>query len=90
MIRDGTLVHDSSHEIQSRDRNFINEAVADCDWGSTPGDYTVRARVDGNDWIEESITEFLTSRDTDYAVEAAEYYESGLRFFLGDCNHKIR
>lgn len=88
VIRDGTQVHRSSHEIQSRDGNYIHNGVAECSWGSASGDYTVPARVDGDDWIEESITEFVASKDADCALANVEYHNNeGLRFVLWDgCN----
>lgn len=85
--RDGTRVHRSSHEIRARDGNYVHHAVADCEWGSTTGEYTVRARVDGNDWVEASLTEFVSSNDADCVVANAEYHDDGLWFsLLDECN----
>lgn len=87
VIRDGTQVHQSSHEVQPKDGNYIHSAVAECSWGSTAGDYTVRAQVDSTDWVEESLTEFVASRDDDCAVANVEYRDEDLQFFLRDgCN----
>lgn len=76
--RDGEIVHSSSHRVEAA-REFENGgqyndgAVAECEWGSTPGDYTVRVRVDQTDWIEKSVTEFATSRNVDCVVADVRY-----------------
>lgn len=76
--RDGEIVHSSSHTVEAAREyegggQHNDGAVAECEWGSTPGDYTVRVRVDGNEWVEESVTEFATSRDADCVVADAEF-----------------
>lgn len=88
--RDGTRVHTSSHKIPSRDGNYIHSAIAECDWGTTPSDYTVVAQVDGNQRVEESITEFVDSRGNveDCVIADAQYYADGLRFQLGGGCHR--
>ena len=76
--RDGDLVHSSSHTVEAAREyegggQHNDGAVAECEWGNTPGDYTVRVRVDGNEWVEESVTEFATSRDVECVVADAEF-----------------
>ena len=82
-----TQVHDSTHIIQPKEDNHVHGAVADCTWGSASGDYTVFARVDDNDWVEESLTEFAASwnSDVDCVIADAMYHpEGGLRISLGN------
>lgn len=59
MERDGALVHESSHSIQGRD-DYINHGdVLDCTWGNTAGKYSIRVRIDGNNWIEQSVDDAI-------------------------------
>jgi hypothetical protein len=79
--RDGELVHQSSHELEPAvetepNRTRVTQAVAECEWGSTSGDYTVRARVDGQEWIEKSVTEYAASKNADCVLASAEYESS--------------
>jgi hypothetical protein len=79
--RDGERVHYSAYELQPAEqtepnRTRITQAVAECEWGSTKGDYTVRARVDGGDWVEKSVTEYAASNDVECAIASAEYDSS--------------
>jgi len=89
--RDGERIHASSHDVEAA-REFENGgqhndgAVADCDWGSTPGDYVVRVRVDGNEWVEASVTEFATSRDVECVVADAEYRSTLNISLKGGCD----
>lgn len=90
--RDGTKVHDSSHEIEPREGDSVDGAVAECDWGSTPGDYTVFARIDGGEWVAESVTEFAMSidGDADCVIADADNRDGHLGWYLGnrcDGNH---
>ncbi|ELZ79570.1 hypothetical protein KU306_02560 [Haloferax larsenii] len=71
VIRDGTEVHYSSHDVRGRTGSFNDGAVADCDWGDVPGDYEVAVRVDDGDWNERSVT----SRDADCVVANAQYLD---------------
>ncbi|MFC7131895.1 hypothetical protein ACFQJ3_01930 [Salinibaculum sp. GCM10025337] len=84
--RDGEVVHSSSHTVDAAREyegggQHNDGAVAECEWGSTPGDYTVRVRVDDGEWVEASVTEFATSRDVDCVVADAEY-RSTLTIYL--------
>ena len=84
--RDGTKVHYSSHEIESRDGASLNGAVAECDWGSTAGDYSVFVRVDGGRWVKESLTEFAISRDRDIdcVIADADNHDGHLGWYVSD------
>lgn len=85
--RDDSQVHDSTHVIQPREGNHVHGAVAECTWGSTAGDYTVLARVDAGEWVEESLTEFAASWNSgvDCVTADAMYRGEGdLRISLAD------
>lgn len=76
--RDGSQVHNSSHEIPPREGNHINGAVAECTWGSTPGEYVVYARLDNGEWVDRSLTEFVSSMDSDVdCVIADAWFRDG-------------
>ena len=84
--RDGQIVHSSSHTVDAAQEydgggQYNDGAVAECEWGSTPGEYTVRVRRDDNEWVEESVTEFAASRDVDCVIADAEY-RSTLSIYL--------
>lgn len=83
VTRDDTQVHQSSHEIPPRDGSYIHSAVAECTWGDIAGDYTVGARVDGNEWVEESLTEVdtVSNQDVDCAIAEARYRNGALSIF---------
>ena len=55
--RDGTFVHESSHTIQERGANVVHGDDVDCTWGDTAGAYRIRARIDGTDWVEQSVAD---------------------------------
>jgi hypothetical protein len=79
--RDGDRVHRSDHRIPAREGNVVHSAVADCDWGPTPGSFTVIARVDGGTRVEESVNRVDTAggREVDCAIAEAEYRDGKLR-----------
>lgn len=70
--RDGEQVHHSSHEVRGQDGNVVHGAVADCTWGSAPGEYTVFARVDGGEWTERSSSDFESYNRADVTCGVAE------------------
>lgn len=79
--RDGERAHYSAHELEPAEqtepnRTRVTTAVAECEWGSTKGDYVVRARVDDLDWVQKSVTDYVASKDGDCAVAMAEYDSS--------------
>ncbi|MDG5758902.1 hypothetical protein QA600_06060 [Natronococcus sp. A-GB1] len=70
VLRDGDVVHASTHEIRATreldgggQRNY--GALVDCEWGSSRGDYAVRVRVDGGDWETESVPELVEASELD-------------------------
>ena len=81
--RDGTRVHQSSHTIRPREGSFIHGAVAECTWGEVAGDYIVEARVDGNEWVEESVNEVdsASNQEIDCAIAEARYWDGSLDIF---------
>lgn len=80
--RSGEEVHRSVRDVPPRDGNRVRSAIAECNWESTPGDYTVLARVDTNEWISGSLTEFAASRgdDINCVLADAQYYETWPEF----------
>ncbi|WP_293030969.1 hypothetical protein [Natronococcus sp.] len=99
VLQDGEVVHASTHEIRAAreidggDQHNYG-TLLDCEWGSTKGDYAVRARVDGDDWVTESIPELVEAREVDddcVLVDAT--YRPSLRIRLegacddGDSDH---
>lgn len=75
--RDEETVHESTHRLKAADASGnggrSNAAVADCDWGQTAGDYTVRVRMDGTLETEESVTAYADRRGADCVIAIAEY-----------------
>ena len=69
---------------KARKEGVIPEAVAECTWGGTSDKYTVRARVDGNGWIERSLTTFASSANPDVrcAIAEARHRDSHLQRIL--------
>ena len=91
--RDGNIVHSSSHTVEAareyeRGGQHNDGAVAECDWGSTSGDYTVRVRVDDSEWVEESVTDFATSRDVECVVADAEFRSTLTIHLKEGCNQE--
>lgn len=89
--RDGARVHRSSHEVPAArefdDGGQRNDgAVAEYDWGSTPGEYVVRVRADGGDWAEESVSAFAASEDVDCAIADAEYRSTLHIYLVAGCD----
>ena len=88
VIRDGTQVHSSSHKVKAAqpfgNGRYSDGAVAKCTWGSTAGEYTVRARADNGEWEEKSVTEFAKANDVDSVVADAWYDHSALGIRLVD------
>lgn len=88
--QDGETVHESTHEIPAADDSGSgvrsDGAVADCDWGRTAGDYTVRVRMDGSVETQESVTEFADETGANCVVADAEYrnHDAVSRYIDGD------
>ena len=87
--RDGKVVHESSHEVdaaEDHDPSVASDgAVAECTWGDTAGDYSVRVRRDGEEETEKSISAFAAERGANCAVADAEYenYDATSEFLNG-------
>ena len=76
--RDGEVVHESAHEVAEAEETEggglrSDGAVAECDWGQTAGDYTVRVRLDGEEHAEESVSAFARETGADCVIANAEY-----------------
>jgi len=75
--RGGNVVHESSHEVDAAEYHdpgvASDGAVAECTWGATAGDYSVRVRRDGEEETEESISVFAAERGAKCVVAAAKY-----------------
>lgn len=85
---DGNVVHQSSHKLPGQDREGEKGepqiAVAKCTWGDVADDYTIRARVDGNDWLAKSIQDVDTTGhpNTDCVAAQARYRDNALKIVL--------
>lgn len=87
--RNGETVHESSHEVEEREDPVVHGAVADCTWGDAPGDYTVRARVDGGEWAARELSEIdeAYEGDVDCVVSKVEYREGRVEILIrGGCD----
>lgn len=73
--RGGEVVHRSSHDVRGYEDPVVHGAVANCTWGDEAGEYTVRARADGGEWVESNTSELNGSggRDVDCVIAEAEY-----------------
>lgn len=90
--RDGETVHDSSHQIRGKDDGRIYGKIADCDWGTTAGEYEVFARVDDAEWASKPLSDVRDGwRDTvECATALAEYHEGGLWLRVrDDCDRQL-
>jgi len=87
--RNGTQVHSSSHSIAGKEGNVVHSEAVECTWGSTAGEYTVSARVDGNEWKSQSLlpADSVVSSETDCVVVGVWYRFDRLEFQIGSgCN----
>ncbi|ELY53476.1 hypothetical protein C491_21346 [Natronococcus amylolyticus DSM 10524] len=93
VLRDGDVVHASTHEIRAAreldgggQRNY--GALVDCEWGSSRGNYAVRVRVDGGDWEMESVPELVEASelDDDCVLVDATYDSSTWIRLEGSCD----
>ncbi len=83
--RNGTQVHSSSHSIAGKEGNVVHSEAVECTWGSTAGNYTVSARVDSNEWKNQSLlpADSVVSSKTDCVVVGVRYRFDGLEFQIG-------
>lgn len=88
VARDGETVHESTHEVRGASDDRIFSAVPDCDWGTTPGDYEVFARVDGGEWLSKAVSAGSDEwRDSVSCVSAQVRYGDSLWIdFRDDCD----
>jgi hypothetical protein len=84
----GNLVHESSHELKGQDREGSKGktqfTVAECTWGNGADDYIIRARIDGNEWINKPINAVDTTGypNVDCVIAQAIYQEGALEIIL--------
>lgn len=75
--RDGNVVHESSHEVDAAEYHdpgvSRTGAVAECTWGETSGEYSVRVRMNGEKEVERSVSSFAAERDANCVVASAKY-----------------
>lgn len=57
--RDGSIVHESSRTIRGSEDNVVPGEAIDCTWGDAAGTHRIRARIDGNEWVEQSVDEAI-------------------------------
>lgn len=87
--RDGAQVHSSSHVIGGKDGNVVHGEAVECTWGRTAGEYRISARVDSNEWKNQSLLPADTgvSSETDCVVVGVWYRFDGLEFQIeSGCN----
>jgi len=55
VLREESVVHESSHEIAGKQGGRIPGDVLECTWGDDPGPYVLRGRLAGGEWRERSV-----------------------------------
>lgn len=55
--RDDELVHESTHELEGSNHAMVSGASVECQWEEVPGEFTVSARVDSDDWTERDMAD---------------------------------
>lgn len=68
VVRAGTVVHESSHEIPGREEDRRYGDVLDCTWGDERGPYTLRGRVAGGEWAEVALDEAFDDPSVDCVI----------------------
>ncbi|MFC5365792.1 hypothetical protein [Salinirubrum litoreum] len=88
VARDDETVHESTHEVRGASDDRIFGTAPDCDWGTTPGDYEVFARVDGGEWASRSASEIGERWDDSASCVSAhvQYGDSLWIDIRGDCD----
>lgn len=64
ILRGGTVVHESSHDIEGKPEERIPGAVLECTWGDDPGTYTLRGRLVDGEWTERSVAQAIDESAT--------------------------
>ncbi|WP_313694324.1 hypothetical protein [Halorarum halobium] len=54
--RDGTVVHESAHDLGG-DGESVSGTQGACPWMDTSGSYVVAARLEGGEWVSQSVDE---------------------------------
>ncbi|KTG11096.1 hypothetical protein AUR64_05130 [Haloprofundus marisrubri] len=75
VVRDGEVVHESSHAVDRMEGDQIPGSVADCTWNPVAGRYVVSARVDEGDWNEFDLLKQVEKSPD--CVVASVHYEPG-------------
>ena len=87
--RGGNVIHESSHKVDAAEYHDpgveSDGAVAECTWGDTAGDYSVRVRRDREEEVEKSVSAFAAESGANCVVAAAEYenYDATSGFLNG-------
>lgn len=55
ILRDGTLVHSATHEVEPLEDQVVGVHELDCAWSSEPGRFAVEARRGDADWEREEF-----------------------------------
>jgi hypothetical protein len=83
VMRNGTDVHRSTHDVPGQAGAIVESAIPECEWGSTLGRYEVAVRIDDGDWITESFEGYDTDGgDCSVAIAEGRLRAEG-RFSLG-------
>jgi hypothetical protein len=53
--RDGDIVHRSSHSVKKTVLPHISGFVLECPWEFVDGEYTVSARIDNGEWLNQPL-----------------------------------
>ena len=53
--RDGNIVHRSSHSVNKTSLPHISGLVLECPWEFVEGEYTVSARVNNEEWLNQPL-----------------------------------
>lgn len=90
--RDGETVHESFHQLREKEDGQIHGAVVDCDWGTTPGEYVVFARVADTEWTSKPVSDVRDeSDDSVECATAVAHYEDGVWLQVrDDCERYTR
>lgn len=70
ILRDGTVVHESSHELDGNPQRTISWKPLECTWGDELASYTLRGRVIDSEWTELDVS--LAIENSDIMDETTE------------------
>lgn len=60
--RDGSVVHESTHEVAGKTEGEVTGEVLECTWGDARGPYTLRGQVDGGGWVERAVEDAVAEK----------------------------